>query len=294
MLILVADGSRVMRHILMRSLRQAGLAGHLLEAGDGYEALEAARTHAPDLVLCDWDLPGLDGLTLLAALRAAGNDVPVGMVSVTRSAQMAGRATRAGALCLVAKPPSPETLLACLGARGDAPGVEGSGRQEARDLAGGDLPAPKDVRDLLERLLGRDVEVAVAGPLAAETGEQATLAVYVDQALRARAVCVADLAFSAYAGAAVGLVPPARAERAIARRALGPMLAENLREVLNVVAALLDLEGTSPLRLHAAYPLGAAAPTDVVAYAGTLGRRLDLETTITSYGVGRFSLVHLE
>lgn len=294
MLILVADGSRVMRHILMRSLRQAGLPGRLLEAGDGHEALEVARTHDPDLVLCDWDLPGLDGLTLLAALRAAGNDVPVGMVSVTRSAEMAARATRAGALCLVAKPPSPETLLACLRLRGDDPAVEESGRQEAARPADGTLPAPKDVRDLLERLLGRDVEIAVAGPLTPEAGEPATLAVYVDPALRARAVCVADLAFSAHAGAAVGLVPPVRAERAIGRRALGPVLAENLREVLNVAGSLLDHEGASPLRLHAVYPLGAGAPTDVVAYAGTLGRRLDLEARIASYGVGRFSMVYVE
>jgi ABC-type transporter lipoprotein component MlaA len=72
------------------------------------------------------------------------------------------------------------------------------------------------------------------------------------------------------------------------------MLSENLREVLNVAASLLDVDGASSLRLHAVYPLGAGAPTDVVAYAGTLGRRLDLVTTIASYGVGRFSMVYVE
>ena len=116
---------------------------------------------------------------------------------------------------------------------------------------------------------------------------------YVDDALRARAVVVADLPFSAYAGAAVGLVPAATAEAAIEQRELGEMLRENLSEVLNVCAALLNAEGLPHLKLHAAYPAGVPAPSDLVAFAGVLGQRLDLRTTIASYGTGRLAVVCL-
>jgi hypothetical protein len=60
-----------------------------------------------------------------------------------------------------------------------------------------------------------------------------------------------------------------------------------------VCAALFAAGGQPHLRLHGVYPVGAPAPADVVAFAGVLGRRIDLETTIASYGVGRLSLVRL-
>lgn len=296
MKILIADGSRVMRRIVMRTLRQAGLVGQdLLEAADGYEVLRAVIAEDPELVLCDWDLPGLDGIALLSTLRARGYQVPFGLLSASSSPGMVVRSEEAGALFVIAKPPTPESFRACLQLPGvppaaGAPGGEGV-RHGTQTTA---VPSPKAVRDLLEGLLGRDVEVAVAEPYAPESGERPTLAVYVDGSLRARAVTVADLPFSAYAGAAIGLVPAAGAELAIEERELTPMLHENLYEVLNVCAALLNDEGLPHLKLHAVYPAGGApAPSDVVAFAGVLGQRLDLVATVASYGTGRLSVVCL-
>ena len=111
MKILVADDSRVMRQIVSRTLRQAGFSGHdLVEAADGKEALEAIRNEKPDLVLSDWNMPVMNGLELLKALRSAGESVPFGFVTSEGSPEMRKTAESAGALFLIAKPFTPDTF----------------------------------------------------------------------------------------------------------------------------------------------------------------------------------------
>lgn len=153
------------------------------------------------------------------------------------------------------------------------------------------LPAAKDVKDVLAGLLGRDVEVNVGDPFAGDQREGATYAVYVDDQLRTRAVAVADLAFSAHAGAAIGLVPVGGAEVAIEERDLSPMLQENLAEVLNVCASLFNADGYPHVKLYGVHHVGEAVPTDVAGLAAVTGRRIDLDVSIASYGAGKLSLV---
>lgn len=155
------------------------------------------------------------------------------------------------------------------------------------------VPAPKDVRDLFAGLLGRRVEVAPADPYAPGDGERATLAVYVDDQMRTRAVAVADLPFSAYVGAAIGLIPVGGVEAALEDKELSPVLRENLHEVLNVAASLLNAEGLPHVRLYAIHAPGEVPPIDVSGFARTLGRRLDLHVEVSGYGSGRFSVVGL-
>ena len=104
MKILVADDSRVMRQIVVRTLRQAGYDWDITEAADGAEAFAIARAEQPDLVLSDWNMPNMTGIELLRALRAAGDDVPFGFVTSEGSDEMREQADVAGALFLVAKP----------------------------------------------------------------------------------------------------------------------------------------------------------------------------------------------
>ena len=156
------------------------------------------------------------------------------------------------------------------------------------------VPAPKDVRDLLLDLLDRHVEVEVGAPYAPEPGERATYAVYVNDLMRTRAVAVADLAFSAYAGAVIGLVPPGGAQVAVESGELSPMIAENLHEVLGTCASLFNAAGLPHVKLHEVFAPGSVPPTDVAAYARTLGRRLDLGITLAWYGTGRLSLVLID
>lgn len=116
MQIVVADDSRVMRQIVIRTLRQAGFTGHeILEAADGQEAVDLVRAHQPDLVLSDWNMPEMSGIDALATLRASGSQVPFGFVTSEGSEEMRARATNAGALFLIAKPFTPEAFAAVLG-----------------------------------------------------------------------------------------------------------------------------------------------------------------------------------
>lgn len=111
MKILVADDSKVMRQIVIRTLRQAGYGGNeIVEAANGREALELAVQEAPDLVLSDWNMPEMDGIDVLESLRSAGNQVPFGFVTSEGSALMRARAESAGALFLIAKPFTADTF----------------------------------------------------------------------------------------------------------------------------------------------------------------------------------------
>jgi len=153
------------------------------------------------------------------------------------------------------------------------------------------IPDPKPVRDMLGDLLGRQVEVRPGEPLSPEDTELTTMAVYVDDTLTMRLVGVADLPFAAYAGAAIGLVPPGGAEIAIEERSMPKTVQENFYEVLNICAALFNAEGAPHVKLHAVHFPGEHVPPQAASLACVLGRRLDLEVDIAGYGTGRLSFV---
>ena len=103
--VIVADDSKVMRQIVIRTLRQAGYGDwEVTEAADGTEALELTLAQQPDLVLSDWNMPGLSGIELLRKINASGADVPLGFVTSEGSPQMRELAEAEGALFLIAKP----------------------------------------------------------------------------------------------------------------------------------------------------------------------------------------------
>ena len=64
---LIVDDSRVVRKVARRILESNGVA--VVEASDGQMALDACREQLPDCVLLDWNMPVMDGLAFLRALR---------------------------------------------------------------------------------------------------------------------------------------------------------------------------------------------------------------------------------
>lgn len=153
------------------------------------------------------------------------------------------------------------------------------------------LPVPKQIRDLFGELLDREATLGPAAPQAPGPTTPATIAVYVDDHLRISALIICDLELSAYAGAALGLVPVAGAEAAIESGGLTEVLEENLYEVMNIAASMFNAPGAEHLRLHAVHPAGTPLPPALRAQALTLGRREDFHIDISGYGAGHVSVV---
>jgi two-component system, chemotaxis family, chemotaxis protein CheY len=105
--VLVVDDSAAIRKILQRVLRQTGIAiGEIYDAGDGQEALEVLKTKEIGLVLSDINMPKMDGLQLLAAMKNTPRwrDIPVVMITTEGGETKVGEAVKLGAAGYVRKP----------------------------------------------------------------------------------------------------------------------------------------------------------------------------------------------
>lgn len=104
---LIVDDSSVMRKIVERSLRQAGLDPLVVrEAGTGAEALEVLRTNRVDLILTDINMPAMDGLEFVCQLKAQNlaPGIPVVMITTESSEEHVKQAIMAGARGYIRKP----------------------------------------------------------------------------------------------------------------------------------------------------------------------------------------------
>jgi len=105
--VLVVDDSAAIRKILQRVLRQTGMSiGEIYEAGDGQEALESLKTKSVSLVLSDINMPKMDGLQLLAALKNSTEwrAIPVVMITTEGGETKVAEAVKLGAAGYVRKP----------------------------------------------------------------------------------------------------------------------------------------------------------------------------------------------
>ena len=110
---LIVDDSSVMRKIVERALRQAGLDPLVVyEAGSGTEGLEQLRDRQVDLILSDINMPSMDGLEFLRQLRAQNlaPGVPVVMITTESSEEHVKQAILAGAQGYIRKPFTPEQV----------------------------------------------------------------------------------------------------------------------------------------------------------------------------------------
>ena len=111
--VLIVDDSAAIRKILQRVLRQTEVPlGEILEAGDGVEALSLLKTQQIGLVLSDVNMPNMDGLQLLAEIRAteALKSVPVVMITTEGSQNKVMEALSLGASGYVRKPFTAEQI----------------------------------------------------------------------------------------------------------------------------------------------------------------------------------------
>jgi two-component system chemotaxis response regulator CheY len=111
--VLIIDDSSVMRKIVERSLRQAGLElEKVVEASNGAEALAALQDNVVDLILCDINMPVMDGLEFVrqVATVKSAKGVPIVMITTEGSESRVVAALSAGARGYIRKPFTPDQV----------------------------------------------------------------------------------------------------------------------------------------------------------------------------------------
>lgn len=109
--VLIVDDFATMRRILKNILRQIGFA-NISEAEDGKSALKELKKTKYDLVLCDWNMPGMSGLEVLKTVRADEELKGLAFIMVTAEAQKENilEAVKSGVSNYVVKPFTAETM----------------------------------------------------------------------------------------------------------------------------------------------------------------------------------------
>lgn len=104
--VLVVDDSAMMRKIVIKNLRECGFDVTVIEAGDGVEGLEKFKAGGIACVLSDWNMPNMDGLTMVKEIRKLDPQkiVPIIMITTEGSADKVKDAVLAGANNYLAKP----------------------------------------------------------------------------------------------------------------------------------------------------------------------------------------------
>lgn len=107
--ILICEDEAALRELVRVSL---GAGFGFIEASDGMEAIELAKTHKPDVIVLDLMLPGLSGLDVLAQLRGDANGTRFPIVVISAWGDARDEAFAAGADRFVLKPFIPDDLRA--------------------------------------------------------------------------------------------------------------------------------------------------------------------------------------
>jgi DNA-binding response OmpR family regulator len=108
--VLVVDDEPMARTLLRLMLVRAGF--EVVEAEDGFDALEKVSQNPPDLMILDIMMPGMDGFTVCESIRndARTASLPIIMLSAKTDAESINRGLQVGANKYLTKPVSPEDL----------------------------------------------------------------------------------------------------------------------------------------------------------------------------------------
>jgi two-component system, chemotaxis family, chemotaxis protein CheY len=109
MRIMLVDDSKTMRNIQKNVLAQLGFT-EIEEACDGQDALSKVDAFNPDLLLVDWNMPVMDGITFVRTYRSRGKRTPIIMVTTEAEKSRVVEAIKAGVNNYVVKPFTPDAL----------------------------------------------------------------------------------------------------------------------------------------------------------------------------------------
>ncbi|MCH7992956.1 MAG: response regulator [Planctomycetes bacterium] len=110
MKILLVDDSKTIRNIQKNALKQIGFED-VAEAADGLEALTEIANGRPDLMIVDWNMPNMDGITLVRKVRETDKSLPMIMCTTEAEKQRVVEAIKAGVNDYIVKPFTPDGLM---------------------------------------------------------------------------------------------------------------------------------------------------------------------------------------
>lgn len=111
--LLIADDSMMMRDIIKEIIQEDFPEAHIYEAVDGLEAQKVLQKEHIDAVLCDWEMPEMNGIDLLKWVRntPALKTLPFIMVTGTTEKESIVQCIQSGVTDYIVKPLTPETLI---------------------------------------------------------------------------------------------------------------------------------------------------------------------------------------
>lgn len=109
MKILLVDDSQMMRNVQRKMLEK--ISTEFAEAGNGVEALAAVKAGPVGLIICDWNMPVMDGLTFVKTLRTVDKTTPVIMCTTEAEKPRIIEALKAGVNNYLVKPFTPEAFV---------------------------------------------------------------------------------------------------------------------------------------------------------------------------------------
>jgi hypothetical protein len=153
------------------------------------------------------------------------------------------------------------------------------------------VPTAKDVSDFFGSLIGREVSVDEAGPIAlSEEGLTAT-AIYTVEEGSVAAICVCDLHLALNAGAAFSLVAAEEVAAKLGEGKVSREVYETVTEMFRMMANLFSGEGAPEVSFHIMGVTPSPAPGFMSEVVDNANLRLDLDVEIPEYGGGRLSFL---
>jgi hypothetical protein len=151
------------------------------------------------------------------------------------------------------------------------------------------MPVIADVREILGMMFD-GLSVKVGPKLDVSPTAHNYFGVYVTDGGVPTALCVCNIPFAAYCGAALSMVPPAVAKQAATDRKLTPVMLANLYEVMNICTRMILNDATAHLKLREMCETANLAP-EAAAIAHAPAHRADFEIGIGKYGTGALSVL---
>lgn len=296
MKILIVDDSKATLEIVRRGLESFGYCRlSIKKTCDAREAIKMAQEWHPEIVLTDWYMPEMSGLTLINELMKLGDEIKVGMITTVDDQLQIRQAKDAGASFVLTKPFEDADLHKLLLPL--VQGVEESKKtldsigEVHKELA---LPKLSQLEKLLQRELGEKLVLCQLPPEPFDESKiPCLLAVYEDSATqRPRAVAMLDLPAICILSQAANGVSTQDISQALQSKLVGKAMLDGCQKVLSLSAlAFLDSQTRKSLRLKNVSYIPEVFDKLKTLYGKEAGKRIDFACQFGDMALGKVTLV---